>query len=151
MEAGKFADDDWQLWITLRNAAHKTARIRNDELRKYGISFIQAAILYIVKNADVPVTPSEISRWMDREPQTITEILNRMHKSGLIHRVKDLAKKNQVRIELTQKGEQAYSNGSSLASIHSILSCLSTSEKQDMKNHLKKIDETADEYSNNLL
>ena len=148
MEARRFPDDDWQLWITLRNVAHKTARIRNNELRKYGISFIQGAIIYIVKNADVPVTPSEISRLMDREPQTVTEILNRMHKSGLINRVKDLAKRNQVRIELTQKGEEAYSNSSGLASIHKILSCLSTKEKNDLKDCLQKIDKTADEYSN---
>ena len=150
MEARKFRDDDWQLWILLRNISHKTARIRNDELRKYGISFIQAAIIYIVKNADVPVTPSEISRWMDRERQTITEILNRMQKNGLINRVKDLRQKNQVRIELTDKGEQAYRNSSGLTSIHSILSCLSTNEKHNLKDYLKKIDEVADKHPNDL-
>jgi len=150
MDTRKFRDEDWRLWISLRNVAHKTARIRNDELRKYGISFIQAAIIYIIKNADVPVTPSEISRRMDRERQTITEILNRMQKNGLINRVKDLSQKNQVRIELTDKGREAYRNSSSLTSIHRLLSCLSIEEKHNLKDYLKKIDEVVDRYPDAL-
>jgi len=146
MEHRKFADD-WQLWILLRNVAHKTARIRNGELRKHGISFIQAAVLHIVKTADFPVTPSHISRSMDRERQTVTEILNRMQKNGLINKVKDLSQKNQVRIELTHKGDEAYSYSSGLTSIHLILSCLSAEEKHNLRGYLRKIDDMTDKYS----
>ena len=150
METREFRDDDWQLWILLRNVSHKTVRIRNDELRKYGVSFIQAAIIYIIKNSNVPVTPAEISRWTDRERPTVTEILNRMQKNGLIKKVKDLRQKNQVRIELTDKGEQAYSHSSSLVSIHKVLSCLSVEEKQALTDNLNKIDKMADEHIKQL-
>lgn len=151
MIARQYPDDDWRLWILLRDVSHETGKIRNNELRKYGISSIQAAVIYAVKNAKDPVTPSEISRWLDRERATVTEILNRMQNKGLIEKVKDLKQRNQIRIKLTDKGEGIYLKTKELISIHKLFSCFSVEERTIIIKHLSTLyTECVKELTSNL-
>jgi DNA-binding MarR family transcriptional regulator len=43
-----------------------------------------------------------------REPHTITKLLHRMEKVGLVTKTNDLEKKNMVGVSITEKGQQAY-------------------------------------------
>ena len=74
----------------------------------YEMSPAQAATLRSVANLKEIATPAEISRWLMRKPHTITHLLNRMEKCGQIKKVKDLKRKNQIRIALTEKGKRDY-------------------------------------------
>jgi DNA-binding MarR family transcriptional regulator len=51
-----------------------------------------------------------------------------MEKKGLVRKVKDLEKKNQVRVAMTEKGQQACEQASKRESIHRIMSSLNDSE-----------------------
>ena len=139
METNVARDQDRELWGLLRQAAHAVDRAREDELRHTGVSMVQAAILYIVKIVEGPVTPAKISRWLLREPHSVSGLLNRMEKQGLVKKVKDLERKNVIRVALTQKGEEAYRQSSEGKVVHNILSCLSAEERDNLRAYLGRL------------
>jgi DNA-binding MarR family transcriptional regulator len=107
----------------------------------------QAVILWIVKIAEEPVTPAMLSRWLFREPHTVSAILDRMEKQGLIKKVKDLPRKNIVRVTLTEKGEEAYAQSSKTKSIRNIMSCLSPEERDTLRGYMERLrDEAIEAY-----
>jgi len=54
---------------------------------------MQAAVLFVVRNMKTAATPAEISRRLFREPHTVSELIKRMEKQGLVRKKKDLEKK----------------------------------------------------------
>ena len=81
---------------------------RQHELSKIGVSLVRAAVLRHTKRLDKKATLSEISRSVLKSPHGTSMLVTRMEKEGLVKRVKDLAKKNLVRVELTEKGMELH-------------------------------------------
>ena len=109
------------------------------ELRQYGVSPEEAAVLSVVHFLGNRVTPAEISRWLLREPHTVSGILNRMEKKRLVRKTKDSERKNRVRVTLTEKGQQAYYQSTKIDSIRKIMSSLSEEECQQLSSCLKTL------------
>ena len=99
--------------------------------------------LLIIRAIGDKVTPAEISRWLLREPHSVSEIISRMEKQGLLKKVRDLYRKNLVRIELTEKGSEAYNQAIKRDSIHTIMSALSDEERRQFSTMLEKIRDRA--------
>jgi len=59
-----------EIWALLDQACTAMGRVADNELSQAGISMMQGAVLFFVKNAKEPVTPAQISRWLFREPHT---------------------------------------------------------------------------------
>jgi DNA-binding MarR family transcriptional regulator len=114
-------------------------RAREHELKQAGITTTQSAILHLLKVLNGPVTPPMLSVWLFREPHTITMILGRMEKQGLIRKTKDLPIKNVVRVTLTEKGEEAYTQSSKTRAIRNILSCLSPEERDTLREYMERL------------
>jgi DNA-binding MarR family transcriptional regulator len=132
-----------ELWALLDQATTAMSRVADNELSQAGITMIQGAVLYFVKNAKEPVIPAHISRWLFREPHTVSQLLMRMEKQGLVKRTKNLDRKNQLRITLTEKGEKAYQKQIEMRSIGKILSTLSPEECDKLGARLKKLRDEA--------
>jgi DNA-binding MarR family transcriptional regulator len=132
-----------ELWALLDQATTAMSRVADNELSQAGITMIQGAVLYYVKNAKEPVIPAHISRWLFREPHTVSQLLMRMEKQGLVKRTKNLDRKNQLRITLTEKGEQAYQKQIEMRVISKILSMLSPEECEKLGKYLKKLRDEA--------
>jgi DNA-binding MarR family transcriptional regulator len=128
-----------ELWTLLNQAQHAAIRASETELRQLGVPQMHAEVLMIVKGDGGPVTPAEISRFLFREPHTISGLLTRMEKQGLVKRVRDLQRKNMVRIAITDKGEKAYRKLGDVSAITSIMSCLSSKEQDILKDTLLKL------------
>ncbi len=139
METNVATDGDFKLWVLLRQTCDAMIRARQNALRQIGISSRQAAVLSIVKAVTVPTTPAEISRWLFRQPHTVSGLLNRMEKQGLVRKVNDLERKNMIRIVITEKGEQAYQWSKRMKVIPNILSCLSPKERDNLGTYLKAL------------
>ena len=129
----------YDAWMMIRKTGIVVGRVRERELRLYGISSVMAGVLFIVHVLGSDATPSEIARQLSREPNTVSALLNRMRKVGLIKKVKDLDKKNMVRVELTDKGYEAYLKSIDNESTKSVMSVLSEDELNEMMSYLKKI------------
>lgn len=139
MKTNVATNQDYELWVLLHQTTDAMVRTREDELRQFSISRMQSAVMFIVKAIEGPATPAEISRWLFREPHTVSGLLNRMEKQGLVRRVKDLERKNLIRVTLTEKGEKAYHQSRELKVIHEILSCLSPKERDNLRTYLERL------------
>ena len=114
-------------------------KVRNKELNNYGISGIASGVLFLVHAMDNKITPADIAKQMLQEPNAISRLVSRMEKAGFLRKVKDLNKKNQVRIELTEKGLITYQKSIKRESLHNIMSVLSDEEMDQLSDYLKKI------------
>jgi DNA-binding MarR family transcriptional regulator len=136
-------DIDFGIWALLNQSRDVTLRVRENELRKYGITTKEAnALLHIFIN-NKNVTPAEISRILFREHNTVSALLTRMEKKGLIVKSRDKEKKNIWRITITEKGMKAYFNSIKRESLRIIMSSFSLAEKKQMMSFLKKIRDNA--------
>ncbi|MFC1955946.1 MarR family winged helix-turn-helix transcriptional regulator, partial [Chloroflexota bacterium] len=117
----------WWLVLYTRRAMHK---VRTKELSQVGISNEEAAVLLVSHILNSRATPAEISRWLLREPHSISSLLHRMETKGLVKNVKDLKRKNMIRVEPTAKGKQAYDESEKRHSIHRIISALNNEQRK---------------------
>jgi len=143
METNVAGNGYGELWAMLNQVYWAMVRAVENELRKVDLSMIQAAVLLLVKGAQEPVTPAKLSRWLFREPHTVSGLLNRMEKQGLVKKSKDLERRNLVRVTLTKKGEQAYQQQSDMRVIRKVLSSLSPKERDNLKTYLRTLREEA--------
>jgi len=136
-------NQNYELWVLLQQARDAIHQARDKELRKFGISNVQSAVLFIIQAIGHEATPTEISRWIFRRPHGVSALLTRMEKKGLVKRTKDLGRKNMARVEITKKGYQAYNDSTGQESIQHIMSSLSEEERRQLKSWLLKLRDTA--------
>ena len=113
-------------------------RARSKKLLKFGISPRQAAMMFMILTLGEKATPSELARSLFREPHSISELVDRMEKTGLVRRVSDLDKKNLVRVELTDKGRDIYERSLTEEPVHKIMASLSNDEHEQLRALLRK-------------
>ena len=141
-ESAKFfsyGDTDQDLWLLFTHARYAVYRAREKELQALGTSPEHVGALFIIQALGEKATPSEIARQMIRRPHTVSALLKRMVKIGLIKEVKDLDRKNMVRAVLTDKGKRIYKASTLRGPIHRILGQLNDNEKKRFRKTLEKI------------
>ena len=139
MEKFLNSNEDAALWMWLSRTRDAIIRTRERELRQYNISCIQSTVMQIIQALGDKATPAEISRWAFRESQSVSELLNRMEKEGLVEKIKDLDRKNMVRVVLTERGLEAYRQVQKYEMVHKVMSSLSATERKQLRNTLKKV------------
>jgi DNA-binding MarR family transcriptional regulator len=134
-----YSDEDHDLWILLTHARYAIYRAREKELHRYGVSPEQVGVLFIVQALGNRATPSEISRYILRQPHTVSALIERMAEKGFVTKMHDLDKKNLVRVSLTEKGQKVYEHSTKRGPIHRIMATLSSDERVLLKNVLQKL------------
>ncbi len=141
-----FTDKDFTLWWRLFQTRRVLLKARNKELNVYGITNSHAAVLFVIKvvsATEAEVTPGKIAKWMLREPHTISALLDRMEREGLVKKAKDMEKRNLIRISMTEKGRRVYLASTKRESIRTVVSCLSEEQRGQLRTCLKLMRETA--------
>ena len=115
-------------WENLAVTYMTLQRARELELDRVGLTICRAGVLYFLKTSKEPLTPMKLSRLMNRQPHTVSVLLTRMQAQGLVKKTKDLDRKNQVRVSLTKKGDEAFKRQMAEKSARNIASCLSKKE-----------------------
>jgi len=114
-------------------------------MSKFGISAIQSAVMLISKMLGKRATPTEISRWLHRKPHSISMLLDRMENAGLVNKVKDLERKNLVRVVMTEKGRDLYQKSLlSRATVYGIMNTLDKDELYQLVTILEKLVKASD-------
>ncbi len=139
MEKLSDTDELYNLWLVLVKSRRGLFKAREKELIQYGITPEQAGALHIMHNIGEPVTRSEISRLTFREVHTVSGLVTRMEKAGLVRLIPDKDRKNRVRVVMTEKGKEAYLQSTKRESIHRILSVLSKEERKQLRLSLEKV------------
>lgn len=114
-------------------------KCRRKELLKLGLSPTEIAVLFATQVIGQRATPNTISHWIGREVHSTSSLLSRMEKRGLVRRVKDLERKNLVRVVLTENGCEAFNRSIKRDSIHKLMSALSHEERKQFQICLKKL------------
>ena len=136
-------DQYYDLWNLLSETRDAIVRVRELETSQSGISASQIHALFFIQAIDGPVTPAQLSRLLFRESQSVSGLLDRMERQGLVKRVKDMDRKNQVRIAITEKGRQIYGESTKRRSIQRIISSLTEEERQQLKSYLQILKDEA--------
>jgi DNA-binding MarR family transcriptional regulator len=61
-----------------------------------------------IKHIEEPVKVTDVARWLDRSVNSVSMIIDRMVKAGLVRRRRDLPDRRAVRLTITSKAEEAY-------------------------------------------
>ncbi len=141
-EAAKFysaEDEDQDLWLLFTHARYAVFRAREKELQRYGVSPEQVGVLFVVQALGNKATPAAIARHIIRQPHTVSALVDRMSKRGLVKKVKDLDRKNLVRVVMTEKGKKTYDISTKRGPIHRILGSLNVEEKKEFRAYLERI------------
>jgi len=109
------------------------------KLHRIGLTSVRMMVLSILKQASEPVTIAMVAGGIARELNTVTELLKRMEQDGLIKKVRQKGKPNLYTIELTEKGEEAYSRAVELDAHYNILASLTQEEQGNLAGYLNKI------------
>jgi len=136
-------DSDHELYIQFSRARYLTFRAREKELQRYQLTPEQAQVLTVVHAMNGKATPAELSRILLRQPHSVSALINRMQSKGLVKKVKDLERRNMIRVLLTPKGKQAYELTCKRGPIHRILGSLAEEERERFQQCLDKIMEKA--------
>jgi DNA-binding MarR family transcriptional regulator len=135
------ADKDYTLVTQIMQVADIFVKVRERELIPQNLSATAAEILFLVDAMGKDITPAKITRMLLREPHSISGILMRMEKHGLIKRTKNMERKNQIRITLTTKGETALKKAMKLDGTTHVISRLSTEQQKQLRSTLTALKE----------
>ncbi len=136
-------DPSFQVWVLLNQARDAMAWVREKELQRVGLSRIQARVLFAINAATTPVTPAELSRRLLRKPHTMSALLTRMEKQGLIRKTNNLPRKNLIGIEATERGQELFLAGAQYISIQEIMSSIPKAKREKLASSLKALRDTA--------
>jgi len=135
------ADREYTLVEQITQVADILVKVRERELLPQNLSATAASILFLVDAMGEGVTPARITRMLLREPHSISGILMRMEKQGLVKRTKDMDRKNYIRITLTAKGEKALEKAMRLEGTTHVLSKLTAAQQKELKATLTALKE----------
>lgn len=132
-------DELYNLWAMLEQVNSGITLARDRELEQHGLSTIKASALFIIQSIGNEATPAEISRWILRRPHSVSGLLDRMEKDGLIKKTKNLHKKNLVRVTITPKGRKGLEIAAKRKTINQILNTLTAEERKQLYAFMDKL------------
>jgi DNA-binding MarR family transcriptional regulator len=131
--------ESYRLLQLLRYTADAIHRSREYELKKYNLTPEQAGALVCILSLGNNATQAELSRWLFRLPNSITILINRMDKMGLVKKRADKKRKNIIRLSLTKKGYEAYLHSIEFEAFYPIVKTLSETKRKQLKTILEEI------------
>jgi DNA-binding MarR family transcriptional regulator len=135
-------DEYFMLWVLVAQTKDAILRARERDYARYGISNERRAVLFIIRNNGGQATPVEIAHQLFRELHSVTEMLKRMEKDGLITRHKGTGR-SKVEVRLTAKGLDVFNQSLRNETDKRIFSALKPKERERLASYLFKLRGTA--------
>ncbi len=130
--------DNYSIWGKITEVYDLICKARSVELRKLGLSAEQSKILRVLMVENGTSTINEISEITLKRHNTISLIIKRMEKAGLVKREKRNSS-NRYQITITEIGIKLFET-MPLTSIDMIFSTLSSDERKTLITLLDKLD-----------
>jgi MarR family transcriptional regulator, organic hydroperoxide resistance regulator len=103
----KFNNTRLKTWLLLHKTYNLAVKVEDNVFAKVGLTSQQHAVLMAMKYNEGPITPSCIAHWLNLNTNTISTLVDRMEKIGLVKRKRDLRDRRSVRLVMTKKGKEA--------------------------------------------
>jgi MarR family transcriptional regulator, organic hydroperoxide resistance regulator len=123
----------YSLWLLLSQTRSAIFKVRHKKIGQY-LPPNQAAALISIWGMEGRITPLQLSRRLFLEPHTVSEIVSRIEKKGLVTKEKERHLGNTVRIKITEKGIETCKKVMGQNLIGDYMSRLS----EEQRNHLKE-------------
>jgi len=137
-----FSDATLTTWVLLRQTRSAMQKVAERKLAKSGLTPEQVDVLWICRDHPEPLIPAELARLMFREEQTITGLLNRLEREGLVRRIPKRKGKPFTELKITDKGREAAGAGIEVARalMTEIMSTLSAPEHEELQRVLRVLE-----------
>ena len=103
--------EEENLILRLWYVSHRTRallKMCEDQIySEYNLTTEQYAVLAAIKHIGGSARPTDIARWLGRSTNSISMIVDRMVKAGLLKRVRDRGDRRVVNVSITNKAENA--------------------------------------------
>jgi DNA-binding MarR family transcriptional regulator len=137
----KINDPEINLYILLDQTDCIVTNAVELEIKHLRMTQPQVRVLTMLSRENKPVTLEELANWTLKEFNSVSTLVNRMEKKGLVKKIK---KEGDLKayIALTDKGSNLFLNQVTERSIHLIFGKLSDQEKNQFDTILRKIRDT---------
>lgn len=99
-----YEDRIFNSWILFHQSYDSMLQCQEKVCSTYGLTSKQHATLITIKELPKPVTIKDLADCFDRDSTSITFIIDRLEKTGLVTRVRDLKDRRSLRVAVTPKG-----------------------------------------------
>ena len=96
-----------RVWLLLHRVRDILALCEDSIFAEYGITTEHFAVLAAVKSRGGSLRPTDLASILERSPNSISMLVDRMAKAGLVRRTRDRIDRRVVRVNLTSKGTNA--------------------------------------------
>jgi len=138
-----FLDSSYNLYALIYLTQVALFRARYTEVKELGITSMEAALLLVTDGLGEKATPAEISRWMMRRRPTVSGLLDRMERNGLVIREGYDHNKKLKKVVMTEKGREALDLAKIKNIWHTIMGSLSDEEYGQLWSLLEKLKDKA--------
>jgi DNA-binding MarR family transcriptional regulator len=130
---------DMKLWLLMHRVRDALVLCEDSILREYGITMEQFSVLGAVKLGGGSLRPTDLASILERSPNSVSMLVDRMVKAGLVKRTRDRSDRRVVHVSLTGKGENALKPAAPAAweFVQKILSQLSYKDKHALASQLE--------------
>jgi DNA-binding MarR family transcriptional regulator len=96
-----------RLWRQIYQTYTLLKQCEDKILEEHGLTTEQYAVLVSIGYLGEPARVTDIARWLERSTNSISMIVDRMVKAGLVKRVRSKSDRRVVHVTFTSKGENA--------------------------------------------
>ena len=96
-----------RVWLLSHRVGDALALCEDSMLAEYGISVEQFAVLASVRSRGGSLRPTDLASILERSPNSVSMLVDRMVKAGLVKRTRDRTDRRVVNVTLTDKGKKA--------------------------------------------
>jgi len=139
MPAG--APPDREEWASLYTAFAILRKESDRALSAARLTVPQVSVLALLSEAGQPLPVTKLARLLLLESPSVTSLVDRMCRSGLVERVKDQGDRRIVLVKLTGKGRKAYDDvrESAASTSDELFGVLSAEDRATLKDLLQKL------------
>jgi MarR family 2-MHQ and catechol resistance regulon transcriptional repressor len=138
-----------RLWLLLRRVGDALMLCQDSVFSKYGLTTEQWGVLTSIKSRG-SLRPTDLGSILERSPNSISMLIDRMVKAGLVRRTRDRKDRRVVTVSMTSKGKAAVEPAviEGWEFIHQILSPLSDNDQSALASMLETVKCELDGYLN---
>ena len=132
-------------WQSLYQAYNAVFKAQESALIPQGISLPQLQLLGLLARERRPLTITQLAKWMVKEPNSLTGLVDRTEAKGWVHTHGDPKDRRKRLVEFTNAGVKKFQEASAVANDagDKLFGKLSQSEKASLKTSCEKIRDAA--------
>jgi len=130
-----------RFWRLMYQTYTLLKRCEDQIFGEHGLTTEQYGVLVSIEYLGEPAKITDVARWLERSTNSVSMIIDRMVKAGLVKRVRDRNDRRAVCLSITSKGNNALKPATlgGLEFIQKILSPLSSEDRRNFVSQLETL------------